>query len=66
MTNVDLIGSAETCRLLGDIDRSTLSRWVQLGRLTPVMQLPSKNGKGAFLFDRAVVEEYAEALKAAS
>jgi predicted site-specific integrase-resolvase len=48
----DLVGSAEACRLLGDINRSTLTRWVQLGTITPVMRLP--NG-GAFLFKRADV-----------
>jgi excisionase family DNA binding protein len=56
MPNTDhLIGSAEACTILG-VDRSTLSRWVQLGKITPAMQLPGS--KGAMLFDRADVERY--------
>lgn len=52
---VDLIGSAEVCRMLG-IDRATLSRWVNHREpaLVPVMQLPGKNG--AYLFHREDVD----------
>jgi predicted site-specific integrase-resolvase len=53
----DLIGSAEACELLGGIDRSTLSRWVAFGKLTPAQQLPGRNG--AFLFRRTDVEALA-------
>jgi excisionase family DNA binding protein len=54
MPNTDsLIGSAEACTILG-VDRSTLSRWVQLGKITPTMRLPGP--KGVMLFDRADVE----------
>lgn len=53
----DLIGSAEACSLLGDIDRSTLTRWVQLGRIEPAMRLPGPNG--AYLFRRADIEALA-------
>jgi predicted site-specific integrase-resolvase len=60
----DLVASAEACTIL-NIHRSTLSRWVQLGKLTPAMQLPSSDGKGAMLFNRADVlrlaAEYTEA-----
>lgn len=49
-----LLNSAEACALLGDIDRSTLSRWVALGRITPAAKLPGL--RGPFLFDRAEVE----------
>lgn len=61
MPKPDLIGSAEVCELLG-IDRATLSRWVNHRdpKLTPVMQLPSANGRGAFLFDRKDVEALAK------
>jgi predicted site-specific integrase-resolvase len=52
-TPPDLIGSAEACELIG-VDRSTLSRWVTLGKITPAMRLPSP--KGAMLFKRADVE----------
>lgn len=48
MTNTTLIGSAKACEVL-DIDRSTLSRWVKAGTITPKHQLPGKNG--AMLFD---------------
>lgn len=44
----DLVGSAEACALLGGIDRSTLVRWVQAGRLVPAMRLPGQTG--AYLF----------------
>lgn len=53
MQNDALMGSKEACRLL-DIDKSTLSRWVAAGKLTPVTQLPGING--AFLFNRVDVE----------
>lgn len=50
------IPSAVVCELL-HIDRSTLSRWVAAGRLTPVIKLPGKTG--AMLFDRETVEAIA-------
>lgn len=59
----DLIGSAEACEILAlrddkPLDRSTLSRWVKDGKLTPAMRL---NGKtGAMLFHRAEVLALAE------
>jgi excisionase family DNA binding protein len=54
MPNTDsLIGSAEACTILG-VDRSTLSRWVQLGKITPAMRLPGP--KGVMLFNRDDVE----------
>lgn len=59
-TTPDLIGSKEACRLLGDINRSTLTRWVADGRLTPATKLPG--GNGAFLFDRSAVEKLATEL----
>lgn len=48
------MSSAEACKELGDIDRSTLSRWVALGLIVPAYKLPGRNG--AFVFDRAEVE----------
>jgi excisionase family DNA binding protein len=48
----DLIGSRKACEILG-IDRSTLSRWVDRGKLTPAVQL--EGPRGAMLFDRADV-----------
>lgn len=58
MNPPELIGSAEACALLG-IDRSTLSRWVKDGRLTPTTKLPGI--RGAFIFDRADVLQLQEA-----
>lgn len=56
MHDSELIGSREACRLL-DIDKSTLSRWVESGRLPLVQKMPGANG--AFVFSRATVERIA-------
>ena len=48
MPNTNLIGSAQACQVL-DIDKSTLSRWVKAGVITPEIKLPGKSG--AMLFD---------------
>ena len=48
MANANLIGSAKACQTL-DIDKSTLSRWVAAGVITPAVKLPGRNG--AMLFD---------------
>lgn len=56
MTDADLIGSTEALGILG-IDRSTLSRWVAAGRLTPTTRLSG----GAFVFRRPEVEALAAA-----
>lgn len=45
---LNFIGSAEVCARL-DIDRSTLIRRVQLGRIQYAAKLPGKSG--AYLFD---------------
>lgn len=52
----DLIGSADVCAILR-INRSTLSRWVAAGKLTPAQQLPGQTG--AFLFQRDDIERLA-------
>lgn len=57
---LDLIGTAEAAALLG-IERSTLSRWVALGRLQPTYRLPGPNG--AMLYDRTDVEALRDRLK---
>lgn len=49
----NLIGSAKVCELLG-IDRSTLTRWIQSGRIKAAMKMPGP--KGAYLFDPAAVD----------
>jgi predicted site-specific integrase-resolvase len=46
-SNTDLLTSAETATRLG-IDRGTLTRWVQGGRIAPAMKLPGKNGPALF------------------
>jgi predicted site-specific integrase-resolvase len=55
-----LLGSADVCSELGNIDRSTLSRWVTAGRITPVMRLRGK--RGAMLFDPKDVQRLKDAL----
>lgn len=50
---VELIGTTEAAKRIG-VDRTTFFRWVQLGRIEPVMRLPGATG--AMLFDPADVE----------
>lgn len=64
---LNLIGSAEVCARL-DIDRSTLIRRIQLGRIEYAAKLPGKSGP--YLFDptyinRLVIDQ-AAAQQAAS
>jgi predicted site-specific integrase-resolvase len=64
----DLLGTVATADMIG-IERSTLVRWVQLGRIVPAMRLPGRTG--AYLFYRSEVETAAgewktESEKAAS
>jgi excisionase family DNA binding protein len=49
----DLIGTAEATRILS-VDKTTITRWVAAGRLTPALKLPRRNG--AYLFKRSDVE----------
>lgn len=49
----NLLPSAEVCALLS-IDRSTLSRWVQLGRVTVAVKAPGV--RGAMFFTPEEVE----------
>jgi hypothetical protein len=53
MGNPDLIGTTETCEILGNIDRSTLVRRVARGELRAVTKLPGVTGP--WMFDRAEV-----------
>jgi predicted site-specific integrase-resolvase len=48
-----MITSAQACDALS-IDRSTLSRWVAAGRITPIFKHPGV--RGAFLFAPGEVE----------
>lgn len=64
MPDEDLMTTAEACRFLGDLDRSTLIRWVQLGKITPAERLSVGGRYGAFRFHRADVEALAADLEA--
>lgn len=55
----DLIPSVEATELLG-VGRSTLTRWVQSGRLTEARKLPGRTG--VRLFHRADIERLAAEL----
>lgn len=46
--------TAQACERLGHLDRSTLSRWVQIGKITPAHKFTGL--RGAFLFDPAEVD----------
>lgn len=59
----DLITLTEGAARLG-VERTTLFRWMQLGRIKPVMKLPGKTG--ALLFDPADIESLASPDQAAS
>jgi excisionase family DNA binding protein len=50
---MDLLATIEAAEVIG-VERSTLSRWAESGRITVAHRLPGKNG--AVLFDRAEVE----------
>lgn len=52
------IGSADVCKRLG-IDRGTLTRWIQLGRIKPAGKLPGANG--AYLWDPVYIDALAAA-----
>ena len=54
-TSPDLISATEACELIG-IDRSTLTRWMDRGKIAPAFRLPTPGGRGAVLFARADVE----------
>jgi excisionase family DNA binding protein len=57
MTSLDLVGTAEAARMLGHVDKSTITRWVHDGRLEVAHRLPGKHG--ALLFRRADIEALA-------
>jgi excisionase family DNA binding protein len=48
-----LVGSTEACERIG-IGRSTLTMWIQAGRIAYVQKLPGP--KGVYLFDPTEVE----------
>lgn len=52
----ELITTAEACRRLGFKDRSSLTRYVAEGRITPAMKLDGKTG--AYLFAPSEIERF--------
>lgn len=55
MTTADVIGTAESARLLG-VNPVTITRWAAEGKLPFAGKLPGKNG--AYIFRRADVLRY--------
>lgn len=47
MQNAELVNTVEAAKMLG-VDRSTVTRWVNSGRLEPVLTVPGYRGN--FLF----------------
>ncbi len=65
MKNGTVVNTGEACGMLGGVNRSTLKRWVDEGKITPLRKLPGWTG--GYLFDRAEVERFAaERAKAAT
>lgn len=52
----DLIGSAEARKIL-QVDKSTLSRWVAAGTVTPIKRFAGRTG--AMIFRRGDIEKLA-------
>ena len=51
----DLIGTTEATQILGFATPSTLARWVQTGKITPVGRL---GRRGAYVFERSQIEAF--------
>ena len=47
------------------INRATLTRHMQTGRITPVYQMPTPAGNGAYLFDPQEADAYIESILSA-
>jgi predicted site-specific integrase-resolvase len=58
-TPPDEITTAEACEILGGIDRSTLIRWKDEGKITPTRKLPGQTS--TYLWGRSDVEALAAA-----
>ena len=63
MENGDLIGTTEAMAILG-VDRSTVIRWADRGKLGPVLKMAGLTG--AFLIRRAEVERLRDQLAEAA
>lgn len=59
----DLLSTVEAAAIL-KVERSTISRWVASGRLTPAHQIGGRTG--AFLFTRSDVEKVRDSLAEAA
>ncbi len=57
MENGTVVNTGEACEMLGGVNRSTLKRWVDDGKITPLRKLPGWTG--GYLFQRAEVERFA-------
>ncbi len=57
-----VINTAEACERLGGINRSTLKRWVDDGKVTALRKLPGDTG--GYLFDAAEIDRVLAAEKA--
>lgn len=63
MRTTDVLSTAAAAERLG-IDRSTLTRWVAAGRLTPVVRGEGRNG--VMFFAAADVDDLDARIKAAA
>lgn len=52
----DLLGTKEASEILGMGAPSTLSRWVQIGKITPIGKLAGRTG--SYVFTREQIEAY--------
>jgi excisionase family DNA binding protein len=59
---MDIISTREACEFLG-VDRSTLIRWVDAGKVTPLRKFPGYTG--GYIFYRAEIRRVA-AVRAAA
>jgi hypothetical protein len=50
--HANLVGSAEVCAMF-QINRRTLTRWVDQGRIKPIAKLPGL--RGGYVFDRSTL-----------
>ena len=56
MENGTVVNTLEACEMLGGVNRSTLKRWVDEGKVTPMRKLPGETG--GYLFLRAEIERF--------
>jgi predicted site-specific integrase-resolvase len=54
-TSPNFLGSAEVCEQIG-IDRSTLTRWLQTGKIAAAQELPTAGSRVIYLFAQDEVD----------